>query len=198
MSYLKSTGIIAAGFLVIAFSAQAVENVPQAFITFEPVVEQTVGGNYVERITIRNGGVLTLNAGTLEVKFPTQLRLAASTPAASYNTSSNFATWAVPTLAPGATFSVVVTVTASGPGNFIISEASYIVNGIRMGFMAAPNNVSATGEITGVLGTDVGGTGESAGDETTLPRTGMTSNVMYLVLAVLSAPWVFAQGKKNW
>ena len=158
------------------------ETFAHADMKFFTVVDQTVGSLYHEVVTIQNNGTVNLEAGTLEIKFPWQIALDSANPA--QNTyAGNAATWAVPALAIDGTYRVDIWVKPVAEGNFLISEASYFVNGTRVGFMAAPAVSSAGGTISGTV--DTGATAQASA----LPATGMPADMTYFVVAMIGVSW---------
>lgn len=166
--------------------AAAQELKPNAVLKFWPVVEQVVNGNYRERIEIFNMFASTYDAGQLVVSFPSQVEFVSATPAPQ-SVDGNLVTFAVPALANGQTYAVNIVVKPDAAGQFVISEATYRVNGDSAGFMAAPANIRIAGAGDAGITDDTGLVAGASitGDEDALPRTGVTP-VAYLYLGLVT------------
>lgn len=156
-------------------------------MVFQTVPNKTVGASVQESITVISTATSTLAAGVLEIQFPAELAVNSTDPTAG-SLIANQATFAVPVLAPGASYTVTFRVTPIQTDSLIVTSARYVVGGVEEGFVSGGEFVTA-GQVTGVI-TDpgaVGGVGDEGmvGGVTTLPRTGIGPwSVAMLVLAI--------------
>ncbi|MBI2607559.1 MAG: sortase [Candidatus Doudnabacteria bacterium] len=143
------------------------------FVFADPKVK---GEDYGESVTITNTGSIALSPGDLTVTFPLSLNVVTLSPSA-ISFAGNVATWSVPVIPVGGSYTVSFTVKPNATGTNIITVANYYIGTQQIAVASASENV---GDVAG----------ETAPE---LPRTG--AGAAYLLLVNL--PLLFMRRLKK-
>ncbi|OGE76168.1 MAG: hypothetical protein A3C85_01750 [Candidatus Doudnabacteria bacterium RIFCSPHIGHO2_02_FULL_48_21] len=197
MKFVRNLAAIGGGASIMLASAAvafASHGGPHTVMRYFAPTEKMVGQEYVETIEITNTSSHALAVGNLQVELPAQVQLVSSSP--SGTGTGAMTTIPAPSIPVNGRFFANVVVKAVLPGEFVISSATYFVNGERYGFMSAPENISATATGVGVGDDDAGGVGDDEGAGVTdLPRTGAAAGPTLFTLGLLLLSWGAVRSK---
>lgn len=159
-------------------------------MVFQTQPRKTVGVNATESVSVTNSLNVTIPAGSVEIQFPSQLNVVATSPAAAAQVvtgEGQLLTWNVPALAPGQGFTVNFTVFPTQTALLVTTAARFFSPGNDAGFVVGGEAINAVGEVAGTItavpeatGQDLGGT--AAAEE--LPRTGLPLASLGVLIAL--------------
>jgi len=166
-----SLGLAILMFLVPSALAQS----NQAGIIFQAESNKTVSRVVA---TIQNNGSTTLDSGSLEIIFPSQVQLQSANPG-NYQYDNSKAVWSM-ALAPQSSLEIRYVLMPVASGQDLVTKVKFSVNGQTLAETQAVSNI----------GSEVQGAVETAPTQgAQLPRTGMDLNfflVLFVPLLIIS------------
>jgi len=169
-----SLGLAILMFLVPSALAQS----NQAGIIFQAESNKTVSRVVEEIATIQNNGSTTLDSGSLEIIFPSQVQLQSANPG-NYQYDNSKAVWSM-ALAPQSSLEIRYVLMPVASGQDLVTKVKFSVNGQTLAETQAVSNI----------GSEVQGAVETAPTQgAQLPRTGMDLNfflVLFVPLLIIS------------